>query len=391
MVALSTTAPVIRYDRQLLTLSDGGTVSLDWAIPASSPDDPFHDSHVLRNRTTQPTVLMFHGLTGSSDEPYIRKTVKRLLHDGWRVAVMNARGCGRNPVTSSKLCCPAYTHDVREVVAFVCTHHIAKGVPLMGIGFSLGANILLKYVGEEGAACLLTAAVSVANPYDFVVTNLHITHSWFHRWVYNAAMTRSLLRMVFDETNAHEHLTKHPAVDIALLRNIKTLTEYDHHVSRHTFGYLTPMDIYRDASSAAYLKHIAIPTLCISAHDDPICPHTAIPYEECRSNPNIVLAVTHSGGHVGFFTSQHLFDDEPGMWCADVIAQYCDGIFRYPDDLQTSVHGTDHDVQACRRATTVDVTSLRSYQGWSSGLRYWQQNRADQAGEIREPNVVCAS
>ncbi|RHY23207.1 hypothetical protein DYB32_009277 [Aphanomyces invadans] len=334
MVALSTTAPVIRYDRQLLTLSDGGTVSLDWAIPASSPDDPFHDSH---------------------------------------------------------LCCPAYTHDVREVVAFVCTHHIAKGVPLMGIGFSLGANILLKYVGEEGAACLLTAAVSVANPYDFVVTNLHITHSWFHRWVYNAAMTRSLLRMVFDETNAHEHLTKHPAVDIALLRNIKTLTEYDHHVSRHTFGYLTPMDIYRDASSAAYLKHIAIPTLCISAHDDPICPHTAIPYEECRSNPNIVLAVTHSGGHVGFFTSQHLFDDEPGMWCADVIAQYCDGIFRYPDDLQTSVHGTDHDVQACRRATTVDVTSLRSYQGWSSGLRYWQQNRADQAGEIREPNVVCAS
>ncbi|RHY72845.1 hypothetical protein DYB30_010017 [Aphanomyces astaci] len=177
----------------------------------------------------------------------------------------------------------------------------------MGVGFSLGANILLKYVGEEGASCVLTAAVSVANPFDFVVTNLHITHSWFHRLVYNAAMTKNLLKMVFDEvksskTNAHEHLTDHPAVDFARLRQVRTLTEYDLDVSRHTFGYITPMDTHRDASSAAYIKHIAIPTLCVSVRDDPICPHTVIPYDECQSNPNLVLCVTHSGGHVGFFT-----------------------------------------------------------------------------------------
>ncbi|RHY55527.1 hypothetical protein DYB26_004090 [Aphanomyces astaci] len=166
----------------------------------------------------------------------------------------------------------------------------------MGVGFSLGANILLKYVGEEGASCVLTAAVSVANPFDFVVTNLHITHSWFHRLVYNAAMTKNLLKMVFDE-----------------VKSIRTLTEYDLDVSRHTFGYITPMDTHRDASSAAYIKHIAIPTLCVSVRDDPICPHTVIPYDECRSNPNVVLCVTHSGGHVGFFTSDHLLDDKPGM------------------------------------------------------------------------------
>ncbi|KAF0690281.1 Aste57867_18307 [Aphanomyces stellatus] len=316
MVALSNKAPQIAYKRQLLTLPDGGTVSLDWALPTSMVVESIND------KTNQPTILMLHGLTGSSEEPYIRKTVEKLLTDGWRVVVLNARGCGRNPVTSSKLFCPAYTDDVREAVNHVIHQHLTPGAPLLAIGFSLGANILLKYIGEEGPRCPLKAAVSVANPYDFVVTNLHMTHSWFNRIVYNAGMTQNLLKMVFHETNAHEHLVDHPHIDMARLREAKTLTEYDDHFSRHTFGYLTPMDLYRDASSAAYLKHIAIPTLCLSAADDPICPHTVIPYAECRANPNIVLAVTHSGGHIGYFTSQHLFDDSPSMWCADVVAQY---------------------------------------------------------------------
>ncbi|CAK4610929.1 hypothetical protein LEN26_016654 [Aphanomyces euteiches] len=320
MVALSNAAPDITYDRELLVLSDGGTISFDWATPASLVN--------VRSHTTQPTVLMLHGLTGNSEEPYIRKSAEKLLHHGWRVVVLNARGCGRNPVTSSKLVCPAYTQDVREAIAYLQLHHLDSHTPLVAVGFSLGANILLKYVGEEGKQCPLKAAVSVANPYDFVVTNLHITHSWFRRLVYNHAMTQNLLKIVFDETNAHEHLHAHPLIDTHQLRQAKTLSEYDAIFSRHTFGYATPMDIYRDASSAAYLKHISIPTLCISAHDDPICPHTCIPYEECRANPNIVLAVTHSGGHVGFFTSQHLLDDQPRMWCADVIAQYCNGMLK---------------------------------------------------------------
>ncbi|ETV72249.1 hypothetical protein H257_12714 [Aphanomyces astaci] len=134
------------------------------------------------------------------------------------------------------------------------------------------------------------------------------------------------------------------------------------------------MDTYRDASSAAYIKHIAIPTLCVSARDDPICPHTVIPYDECRSNPNVVLCVTHSGGHVGCFTSDHLLDDKPGMWCADVIAQYCYGMMAKEQDneIEASVLLVHPPEQRLERPVKLDdghCTSrvLPPYLEWARG------------------------
>jgi predicted alpha/beta-fold hydrolase len=77
--------------------------------------------------------------------------------------------------------------------------HIEKDAPFIAVGFSMGANILTKYLGEEGPACPLTAAVSIANPYDFVATNGHITHCWFRKRVYNATITKNLLHKFFHE------------------------------------------------------------------------------------------------------------------------------------------------------------------------------------------------
>ncbi|OQR83540.1 serine protease family S33 [Achlya hypogyna] len=357
MVIVSDSQPPVLYKRQELVLEDGGTVSLDWALPSSVSGHGEDD--ISLEDLDVPTILLLHGLSGGSHEEYMMQTAEKFLRKGYRVVVMNARGCSNTPVTTPKLFCPAYTQDVREVVAYLRASHLAASTPLLAVGFSLGANILTKYVGEEGAECTLLAAVSVGNPYDFVATNIHITDSWWRRTVYNSAMTQNLLKLVFHLSDAHEQLKDHPDVDLSLLEQAKTLTDYDNLYSRHVFGYETPMDMYRDASSTAYIKDIAIPMLCVSSDDDPICTNAAIPYKECQENPNVVLAVTHTGGHLGFFTGNNL-SAAPERWCVDVIEQYCTSVLQLAEDghltkesIEKVHHLADGDASDSDDATSV--------------------------------------
>jgi predicted alpha/beta-fold hydrolase len=145
----------VKYRREVLTVSAlqverlPGIVSLDWSIPAC---------HVTYTDQT-PTVLLLHGLAGGSSENYIRVTASHLMNCGYRCVVMNARGCNGTQLVTPQLFCANYTDDVRQVV-----WHLQRrlpNAPLCAMGFSLGANILVKYLGEEAADCPLAAAIAV--------------------------------------------------------------------------------------------------------------------------------------------------------------------------------------------------------------------------------------
>ncbi|OQS04249.1 DEAD/DEAH box RNA helicase [Thraustotheca clavata] len=312
LVAVEEDEPHVPYRRELFELSDGGVLSLDWVqLPSVSSDD--YD---------KPTIMILHGLAGGSHEKYVRHTVVELLQSGWQVVVMNARGCGKTKVVTPKLFCAAYTQDVREVTAYLRQQHVPTS-PLIGLGFSLGSNILTKFVGEEGNECLLTAMISVGNPYCLTTSSNHLMGTWFYRHTYNNIMTKNLIDVVFHQTNAHEVFQDHPEVDLDHLRTSKNLREYDDRFTRRVFGYDTVSEFYREASCVPYIKHITIPTFFLSAYDDPICVHQGIPYEDCAANPNVLLAVTHAGGHLGFYsgTNGH-------AWSPSVIAEYCNTIHR---------------------------------------------------------------
>ncbi|KDO34534.1 hypothetical protein SPRG_00597 [Saprolegnia parasitica CBS 223.65] len=320
-VAAENDEPRVEYRRELFSLSDGGVLSLDWATGAASvPASPSINAH------NKPTVLILHGLAGGSHEKYVRSGVVALIQNGWRVVVMNARGCGKTKLATPKLFCAAYTQDVREVVAYLRAAHVPTSV-LLGVGYSLGANILTKFVGEESDRCLLTAAVAVGNPYCLTTSSHHLMGSWLNRLTYNNIMTKNLIDVVFRQTNAHEVFQDHPIVDLDHLRSATNLREYDDRFTRLVFGYETVSDFYRQGSSVHYIKHIAIPTLFLSAYDDPICVQQGIPYDDCAANPNIVLAVTHGGGHLGFYEGP---DRVP--WSPQVVAEYCNAVFRLVQD-----------------------------------------------------------
>ncbi|EQC32277.1 hypothetical protein SDRG_10025 [Saprolegnia diclina VS20] len=314
LVALGCDTPRVHYTREIRPLSDGGIVSLDWAThPAGTPYAKDH-----------PTVLLLHGLTGGSSEVYIRATAVKLLAAGWRVVVMNARGCAQTPVRTPKLFCGAYTQDVRETVQYLRQVHVPTA-PLLAGGFSLGANILLKFVGEEGDKCQLSGAISVGNPYDMLASNRNLEYSWLHNVIYSTALTNNLLNLFFKKSNAHEHYVNDPTIDLAALRASKTAAEFDEQLTRRVFGYATASDYYRDASSSQYIKGVRIPTLCLTAKDDPISIYTAIPYDDVLANPHVILSVTKYGGHLGFFTGASPFA-YPDMWSSSVFAQFCNAV-----------------------------------------------------------------
>ena len=95
---------------------------------------------------------------------------------------------------TAKTYCAAYTQDLHQVVKYLREKHVPTQ-PLIGVGYSLGSNILVKYLGEEQAAVGLTAAVSVGNPFDLMETSRHLTRSTLHKWVYNKTMLRGLHRL----------------------------------------------------------------------------------------------------------------------------------------------------------------------------------------------------
>jgi len=189
-----------------------------------------------------------------------------LVEDGdWEACVVNARGCAMTKITSSVLFNARATWDVRQTVNW-----LRKTFPnraLFGMGFSLGANIITNYIGEEGSDCALKAAIALSSPWDLQAGNLALQSTWFRRTVYSATMASSMKRLF--ETH-YEQVSKNPKIDVDLVRKARYLHEFDRYVQGPTWGYPTEGAYYRDASSIDSLLAIRIPFLAISAEDDPV-------------------------------------------------------------------------------------------------------------------------
>ncbi|KAG9417026.1 hypothetical protein AC1031_001414 [Aphanomyces cochlioides] len=188
----------------------------------------------------------------------------------------------------------------------------------------MGSNVLVKFVGEEGASCLLTAAVSIGNVFD-LNNNLKHMNTFFYYYLYNISISKTIIRLFFQKSDAHKQFENEPGIDIDHVRAAKTAWQFDDRLSRRVLGYASVEEYYRDASSRYYIPRVRIPLLCLSALDDPVCTHTSIPYRECADNERVILATTARGGHLGYYSSDS-FWAQPDMWSSTVAAQYCKAI-----------------------------------------------------------------
>jgi predicted alpha/beta-fold hydrolase len=201
-------------------------------------------------------------------------------------------------ISSSILYNARATWDTRQVVKWLRKKYPNR--PLFGIGFSLGANILTNYIGEEGASCEFKAAVVVSNPWNLEIGSMALQRTWLSKEVYSKVMAGNMKRLV--ERHA-DQIEKHTNINMDRVRKVNYLHEFDREVQGPTWGYPTEGAYYRDASSVDSLLGVRIPLLAINATDDPIAVDEAIPYEEFKQNPYTVLCTTSLGGHLSWFES----------------------------------------------------------------------------------------
>ncbi|KAL3480662.1 Alpha/Beta hydrolase protein [Aspergillus californicus] len=251
----------------------------------------------LPSDDNKPMLVVLHGLSGGSHELYLRHVVHPMISDGsWEACVVNSRGCAQTKISTGVLYNARATWDVRQAVKWLRAAFPNR--PLFGIGFSLGANILTNYLGEEGDNCQLTAAVICASPWNLETSSVALQSSFMGLNVYSKVMGTSMKQLF--EQHAEE-VIKNPRVDANAIRSINYLHEFDRALQRALWGYPTEGAYYRDASSVDSLLAIRIPFFVIQAEDDPISNIKALPFQEIGQTPYGVMMTTSWGGHLGWF------------------------------------------------------------------------------------------
>ncbi|KAF2652829.1 AB-hydrolase YheT, partial [Lophiostoma macrostomum CBS 122681] len=311
--AVKEAGPPVYYKRHTFSSTHTvypGQFVVDFVIPASVGQSLKPDPE-LPGRTTfyspaeiegmgsddaAPMLICLHGLSGGSHEIYLRHVVAPMAALGWECCVVTARGCAMSKVTTPHLFNARSTWDVRQTVQWLRATFPKR--PLYAVGFSMGANILTNYCGEEGERCELQAAVACSNPWNLELSHWALRRTWVGHELYLRVLGKSVVGLY--EKNK-EVILQNGEVDHEKVMHCKYLYEFDRVVQAPTWGYPTEGTYYRDASSSDAVTAIRIPFLGINAEDDPISSYEAIPYEEFKQNPNTVLVTTNWGGHLSWF------------------------------------------------------------------------------------------
>ncbi|RDX97878.1 Embryogenesis-associated protein EMB8, partial [Mucuna pruriens] len=301
--------PFFKYRRQLFTTPDGGTIALDWLMSFDVSAGAMHMDGVSKDEFI-PIVLVVPGLTSDSSSAYLKHLAYHTAKCGWKVVVSNHRGLGGVSITSDCFYNAGWTEDVRTVVNYL--HKENPRAPLFIVGTSIGANILIKYLGEDGENIPVAGAVAVCSPWDLLIGDRFITRRRVQKF-YDKALAIGLQGYAKLHQPHFSRLANWEGIEKSV-----SIRDFDNHATRIVGKYETVDTYYRRCSSSIYVQSVSIPLLCISALDDPVCTREAIPWDECRANKNIVLATVKHGGHLAFFEGI----TASGLWWVRAVNEF---------------------------------------------------------------------
>jgi len=287
----------VTYRRETWDTPDGDFVEVDWLacpsaasarrapVAADSPTtEPMHPAK-------PPLVVLFHGLEGSSASSYAHGLMNEVGKLGWRGVVVNFRGCGG---AANRLPRAYHSGDSAELDWMLRKLSAEHGGPFYAAGVSLGGNVLLKWLGEQGnaAAAIVSCAVAVSAPLDLTVAGESLGRG------FNLAYTHSFLWTL--KRKSLDKLEHHPRLyDARQVRRALTLRAFDDTVTAPLHGFADAGDYWKRSSSKPWLANIAVPALIVNARNDPFLPEGALPF--AGDVPRCVtLEFPADGGHVGF-------------------------------------------------------------------------------------------
>ncbi len=263
----------IELTHERLELRDGDFLDLVWT-----------------SRECRPIVVVLHGLEGSYQSHYIPGILRTIHNHGWRGVVMHFRGCSGTHNRLPRAYHSGDTGDLATVLRVIGDRE--PEVPLVGLGFSMGGNVLLKSLGEAGVDTPLTAGIAVSPTFSLHVATRALDQG-FSR-VYQWHLVRQLVEKIRTKSKA----VSFPFA-VSNVEQFNTFRQFDDSVTAPLHGFKGVDDYYSRSSCRQYLRDIRVPTLIVHAKDDPFSSVQAIPTDE-QLSPTTILEVSESGGHVGF-------------------------------------------------------------------------------------------
>ncbi len=273
-----------------------------------TPDDDFLDLDFLDppdNQQDVPTVLLLHGFEGSSRAKYILGMLRWIGQLGWRGVALNFRSCSGEMNRQPRFYHSGETSDLDWVFRKLSARF--PKAPFFIVGFSLGGNVLLKWLGEVGEQvpdCLL-AAVAISVPFDLGIAAKNIDTGFGK--VYGRNFLSTLKQKALEKEAAHPGL-----LDRALISRIRSYIDFEDRVFAPIHQFKNAQDYWTQCSAKNFLDEIRRPTLILHAEDDPFLPGLALPMASIRNSRWLVEGITAHGGHVGFV--EGLWPWRPGYW-----------------------------------------------------------------------------
>ena len=277
-------------------------------------------------RREAPTVVILHGLEGSSESPYVLGTAQKSFRAGFNAVAVNMRTCGGTEHLARTLYHSGLTGDIHRVVEELSARERLPRVYVAG--FSMSGNMVLRLAGEygDGTPAALRGVAAVSPSIDLSACAREIERR--ANWLYRMSFMRSLRRRVRLKAELHPEL-----YDARGINRVRTVRQFDERYTARHGGYRDAEDYYERASSLPVIGRIRVPALVLHADDDPIIPGRSFRDASIADNPRVLLVVTPRGGHVGF-VADVAREDADRRWAENRVAEFFSLLDKQVDSSQ---------------------------------------------------------
>jgi predicted alpha/beta-fold hydrolase len=267
----------VYYNRERLELNDGDFLDLDWI-----------------KKDNEKLLILCHGLEGETESKYLKGMARAASNAGYDVLAWNYRGCSGEINRNFRFYHSGESNDLDLVVKHVLSENSYKSIGL--VGFSVGGNIMLKYLGEKAGqlSSSIKAAVAFSAPCDLKAGALHMA-GWKSKFYMNRFLTSLHKKVLMKAAQYPDRISD------SGFSKIKNFIEFDEKYTAPIHGFKNAFDYYEKCSSVHYIPAIKIPTLLVSALNDPFLAKECFPFEQARNNPVFFLETPEHGGHCGFY------------------------------------------------------------------------------------------
>ena len=261
-------------------------------------------------RDVRGTLLLVHGMGGSAESGYMRRSARMAVGHGWIAVRMNLRNCGGTEALSRTLYNAGQSRDAGSVLEYLDSERFPR--PFAAAGFSLGGNLVLRYAGATGAEALADAVVGINPPVDLDLCSTALER------LENALYRYHFTRMLCREIRAVRAVRPVPGPDLSFWR-IRTIRRFDGFFTAPDAGYESAEAYYADASAGPRLHAVRIPAFILSAANDPFVPVEMFDPFRARRPPRMRFYHPERGGHVGYWQA-----GEPRFWAGQAILEFLD-------------------------------------------------------------------